>query len=302
MLLVTFAAQLTQTVSWFTCFFALLRFSAIPVIFRIRLIGESLAQINPANLIAGDSLKMVLLKRKLGLNFRESSVSLLLSRIMIFLASGIIFVTGLFLVFEHLDYGNLQVVLLIMSGAILLFSLYLLVTLHTERDIFENFSRFLKKCFPGKQFVLKLAGLLSEIDDDLFRFYNTRRGNFYLALFLALLHFIIGSLEYYVILHALGIDVGIFTCVLFDITSIALRAGAFFIPGQIGIEELANKISFSLAGIEGSHTWMTVSLLRRARQVFWIIAGYIAFLAISSKEINYQETGVMKDENAVCNI
>jgi len=53
-----------------------------------------------------------------------------------------------------------------------------------------------------------------------------------------------------------------------------------FVPGQIGIEEYASKMMLEFVNVPGSGVWITVSILRRARQIFWIGAGFIAFLVI----------------------
>jgi len=112
-------------------------------------------------------------------------------------------------------------------------------------------------------------------------FYKKKKMSFYAVFVLSILNRLVGSLEYYVILGALNIDVSLFTCVLFDLVSTIIRTSGFFIPGQVGLEEAGNKLMFSLVKVQGAETWLTVSLIRRARQVFWIVAGFVLYLIIS---------------------
>lgn len=60
------------------------------------------------------------------------------------------------------------------------------------------------------------------------------------------------------------------------------RSAGFFIPGQLGLEEFGNKLMFSLVNIPGSETWVTASLVRRGRQIFWILAGFMIYLFLSA--------------------
>lgn len=65
---------------------------------------------------------------------------------------------------------------------------------------------------------------------------------------------------------------------------VLFKTAGVFIPGQIGIEEIGNKIMLGLIGIPDTDIWVTVSILRRSRQLFWIAFGLAAYLIIYKKE------------------
>ncbi|MDR1455127.1 MAG: flippase-like domain-containing protein [Tannerella sp.] len=79
----------------------------------------------------------------------------------------------------------------------------------------------------------------------------------------------LGSLELFFILHFLNNPVDVWDGLFLDTLIIILKSTAAFIPGQLGVEELANKFTLHLFGISSPGLWLPVSILRRARQVFW---------------------------------
>lgn len=278
---VTAAAQLLAVIAWYLSFLQKVRFSGVPLLFVIRLIGESLAQVNPTNIIAGETLKAVLLKKRLGVNYRDGGVSIVLSRIMIVLGSAFLLAVGAIAILELFDVPGLRMISISACALTLLLFLYIFYTLRSGHGIFLVFAKAAHAALGRFAFVTKAVAYLREIDADLVIFYRKKRAHFYGAFALSVLHRVVGSLEYYVILSALGIDVSIYACVLFDTASMLIRSAGFFIPAQVGLEEFGNKLMFTLVNIPGGETWLTVSLVRRARQIFWILAGFVCYLAVS---------------------
>jgi hypothetical protein len=82
-------------------------------------------------------------------------------------------------------------------------------------------------------------------------------------------HWILGSLELFFILYFLHYPVDVWDSIFLDTLIIVLKSTASFIPGQLGAEELINKFALHLLGIDSPDLWLSVSILRRARQLFW---------------------------------
>lgn len=278
---VTFTSQFMISIAWRLSFLKPLPWKNILSLFNIRLIGESLAQINPTSVIAGDTLKGIILKDQLGVSYHDGAVSILFSRIMIILSGGILFTFGVIIMFQHLSYGNLRTITAVICSIIVLISVLFVRGLKTRRGVFSSIAAAMRRVLGRFQSVQRAADNLLEIDADLIEFYDEKKLSFYIVFFLSLFHRIVGSLEYFVIFYALGIDVSILSCILFDLASMVFRASGFFIPGQLGLEEFGNKIMFSLVHIPGAETWVTVSLVRRGRQIFWILMGFIVYLFLS---------------------
>ena len=65
--------------------------------------------------------------------------------------------------------------------------------------------------------------------------------------------------------------VSILDAVVIEMGVLGFKAAGSMVPGQIGVEEYGNKVMLNLAGILSNEIWLTVSLLRRGRQVFWLL-------------------------------
>ena len=70
------------------------------------------------------------------------------------------------------------------------------------------------------------------------------------------------------------------------------------VPGQLGIEEYGNKVMLDAIGIKSNEVWLVVSLMRRARQLFWVLVAGIFWL-VTSRTSNNKE---LNDGNSVHHI
>ncbi len=282
-ILVTFAAQCMAVSAWYLSFLKKPRFLSIVHLYFIRLIGESLSQINPANLVAGETFKAVLLKNRMGIRYINGAMAIFLSRIMIFLAMGFMVVFTIGFMFQFLDSLLFKVLsigmcLLVIGGFVFIFH-----SLGYGHGVFYGIAGFIEKIFGKYTVGQKIVNYLREVDRDMVAFYTERRVSFYFVFVFSILHLLVGAGEFYVIFKILGYEVSFLSCILFDVGSILIRSAGFFIPGQLGLEELGNKLMFSVTNIPGNDTWLTVSLIRRGRQLFWILTGFIVYLLISRK-------------------
>lgn len=276
----TFFSQLLAVIAWYLSFNKLFSIKSVPLFFAVRLAGESFAQVSPVNIAGGDPLKGVLLKHLCGIRLQESAMSIFLSRIMITLSMGFMMVFGIIWIHGYFELVQVKALLFLFCVLIVLCFVFLFYSLRSRHGLFYHIGSFFSKVFSNSKFVHKAVAYLYEVDKDLVLFYHEKRLSFYTVFILSIWHQIIGSMEFYIVFRLLGFDIGIISCIVFGLASSLLRAVGFFVPGQIGIEELTNKIMFSLAAVPGDETWLTVSLIRRARQVFWIALGTLFYFII----------------------
>ncbi|MDA3899122.1 MAG: lysylphosphatidylglycerol synthase transmembrane domain-containing protein [Spirochaetes bacterium] len=278
---ITTVSQLCAVLAWFFTFPVKMNPGKIYELFRIRLIGESFAQMNPLNLIGGETFKALLLKKWLGIGYSKGAVSILTSRILLILSMFLLAVLGGSVLFMRFDLVQLQVYGYVVLGLVILFYLYFFYTLGRGHGLFFFASRLFRPFAEKFPIFARLSALLKEIDRDMVELYKNRKAAFYTAFVLSLFHLLIGACEYYVIFLALGVDVSFFTCIVFDLSSTAIRSLGFLVPGQLGFEELTNRVMFSLVNLHDDYLWQTVSIIRRGRQFFWIIAGFIFYIVAS---------------------
>ncbi len=277
-LIPVFIAQLLATAAWRRCFIERPSFGLLKL-FSIRLMGESLAQINPTNFLAGETMKAMMLNRD-GISYRTSIVALTTARIIMFLSSATVVLFGL-----AVGLGRSETILaylapllaLALAGTTTLF----FALLHRGMPVFALPTTILRRWFGRSRRLIALESKLRKIDQDLALFYRRQRGDFIRAYLLSLLHWFGGATELFLILSFLGVPVGFLACLTMEVGVICFRAMGAFVPGQVGIEEYANRLMLSLIGAPGAELWISVSIIRRARQLFWITVGAAIFSMVS---------------------
>lgn len=64
---------------------------------------------------------------------------------------------------------------------------------------------------------------------------------------------------------------------------ILFKSAGAFVPAQIGVEEYGNKIMLAAIGLPETEIWVSASILRRARQLFWIFLGLTIYFVVIKK-------------------
>lgn len=293
---ITFLAYLIASLAWQQCFYVGTKFVNLFKLFSIRLVGESLAQINPSNIVAGETLKAYLLKQ-IGYSYKDSIVSLTISRFLM-LFSGITLISiGLIIFIDDIEFiKNKSIVYISLIAVLLLFS-RIIFLLHKGKGLLYLFIGILKKLsriFPTNKTLVKAIDNSQAINKDLTEFYKHRKANFIAAFFLSLIHWIFGAFEYYIILTIFNIDVSILSCIGIEIGIMGIKAATSFVPGQIGVEEYGNKFMLDFVGIQDTgQLWIMLSLIRRLRQVIWIGIGFMFFILIIRKAKNTENGNIV---------
>lgn len=294
---VTLVAYLMVTIAWKLSFYNYPGHLSTVLLFVIRQIGESLAQINPTNVIAGDALKALLLKRN-NIPYKDSIVSLTISRFLVFFSALTLIMIGVYLFFDQLRFRAGAASLVVTLGILFALLVLFIYRLGSGKGILSlpaRILRLLKKKFPDSERLEKSMAKLNEVDGELIDFYRTKKANFIAAFLLSLGSWFMGAMEFWVILRLLGLEASFLSCVAVEVGVMVFKGLGAFVPGQIGIEEYASKMMLEFINVPGSGVWITVSILRRARQLFWIGFGFIALVYIIRK------TGSLEDGNTVYN-
>ncbi len=267
-LLSTWAAYVLGSLGWKYCLGSYAPQVSLTRLFVYRHIGETLALFNPTSIIAGDWLKAEVLKKH-RIPHEEAVNSVLLSRILMVVSQMALLILALvWLVFST------NVVLFPnfkgwMSGLLVLLTVLLLaiifIILKTPKE-------------TGGSKENKLVSGIRKYKNALNTYIKTYPRHSALAFLFLALHWVTGSLEMYFILNILNYDVSILHGLLMDMGVILVKSVGAFIPGQLGIEELGNKLVIMVAGISSASLWVSVSILRRSRQLFWSAVGGILYL------------------------
>jgi glycosyltransferase 2 family protein len=258
-LLPSFIAHLLATKAWLYCDeekqFKKFDFRHL---FFIRLTAEVLSQFNPTGVLLGDFYKFKSFS-KFNLNPEALKQNILLFRIHSFISYILLFcITMSLWLFAKAYYY-------ICAGILIILILLVLAIIYPKK--IENiqtsaYSNYLNILIANIKTALSKVRLSS----------NQLKANIFL-----IMHWVVGGSEIMVILYLLNSPTNLVNSLLVDQGVQVIKALAIMVPGQVGIEEISNKILLDLVEQKIGMMWIIFSLLRRIRQLFWVAisAGYL---------------------------
>jgi glycosyltransferase 2 family protein len=247
---------------------------------KARMVGEAFNSVIPAAGMGGEPVKAVLLKKYYGIGYRQGTASLFLGKTINMIAL-VVFLGGGFA---------------LMLGSPLLSASYKLVagaglaavTLGTF--LFFIIQRLRITSLAGTwlsrwRFAARIESVLDHVrdmDGRLSSFYTDHRGRFAGAVALALVNWLIGILEIYYTMIFLGHPVTLVDAWIIEAMAQMVRTGTFFIPASIGAQEGAFLLV--CGAMTGSPSLgVAVALVRRFREVLWIVWGFVLASLFSFK-------------------
>ena len=252
-------------------------------IWKLRMIGESFNSVIPAGGMGGEPVKAAMLKTHYGINLHDGAASLILAKTINVIALVIFLIGGFVLMIEG---GALPRVYEYVAGAgLLAFALGVFLFFVIQRfSITSLTGTWISQWRVGRRFESVLYHIHG-MDGRLVDFYTQAKGRFAGALFLALVNWMLGVVEIYYTLVFLGNPVTWAEAWIIEAVAQMVRTGAFFIPAAIGVQEGAFLLV--CGAITGSASvGVAVSVIRRIREVTWIIWGFAvgALFSIKSPE------------------
>ena len=237
----------------------------------VRLVGEAFNMTVPAAGMGGEPLKAVLLKQRYGVDYRHGTASLFLSKTVNMIGLAIFLAGGFVLM---LDNDTLPGAYVLVGGIGLAgFATATLLFLSIQ---WFGLSSALAGWLSRRRVLRRLAGSLDNIhavESHFTGFYRARRGRFAVAVSLGVLSWVVGVLEIYYALDFLGRPVSMAEAWIIEAMAQMMRAGSFFIPASIGIQDGA--LVLMCAAITGSPALgVALALVRRMREIVWIAAGF----------------------------
>lgn len=279
LLLVTTIAYFFGTLAWRYCLGTEKNSVSILKLFWIRSIGETVSLFNPSSIIGGDMLKVELLKpydieRKTVINSVVVSRFLMItSQIFMFLVASFALFSQISSSFKNIIWATLMALLLFIVLTTVVFYIYKLTSISCLRSFFSQNDSWLSKTAK------EIKNTLKQTSD----FYRTEKKALLLSFLLFCLHWLIGSMEFFLILKYLNVNANVVHGLLIDMGVIFFKSAGAFIPAQIGIEEYGNQFMLNLVGMSGAGLWLSASILRRTRQLLWFALSGLSYFILYKK-------------------
>lgn len=242
-------------------------------VLRLTISGYAINYITPFVALGGEPYRILELKPTLGIQKATSSVLLyslmhMFSHVIFWLASIVLIVAVV----------PLSDVMLVGCGILLVVGLvlgYWFINVYKKGFTVSTFRLLEKVPFiknRAREFALKNAENLYEVDEQIRVLYSDRRNAFYVSLFYEFAGRVIGCLEIYFTAHAIGMEMTLAQSLIVSSGSSLFANLIFFFPMQLGTREGGLALALRSVGLPAAQG-IFIGVVLRIREIVWIIIG-----------------------------
>jgi len=236
-----------------------------------RWIGESVNGLLPVMQVGGNVARARFLTRS-GVPGEVAAASVVVDVTLIVLTQIVFTLLGTALLVMHLGGG--RIALAAVAGAAVMAALVGGFFVAQRRGIFAGLTRATGRLARGVD-LAALGAEASAIDASVARLWR-ERGALWRASAWHLVAWVVGAGEIWLALHYLGHPVDARTALLIESLTQAVRAGAFAVPGALGVQEGSYLLLGGVLGF-GPDTSLALSLIKRVRDLVLGLPGLIAW-------------------------
>lgn len=250
-------------------------------LYGARVVGEALNIVTAVGSVGGEAAKAWLVRRDV--SYVESIPSIVIAKTTITIAQALFLFIGIVLAWISLDVdsrvlrGMLWLLVIEVAAVAGFFGAQLSGLVARAGRLLKTFS------------VVDDASRATELDEALRGYYRNEWRRFALSVGFHLAGWLLGALEAFVMLWALGIDASAVTATVIEALGSGVRFATFLVPASLGAFEGANAAAFGALGF-GAGAGLAFSLVRRARQVVWVVVGIGVLLAMRAKSTASDKT------------
>ncbi len=244
----------------------------ITSLFKIRTIGESFNALTPLGTLGGEPVKAQLLKDHHGLGFKQGLASQVVGRTTLLISLIFFFIPGVYLLLHSSSISS-QFIKISLTALTIFSTLIFLFLIFQITGGLGKFSNFLSKLFK----INSEDGFLSQfitLDQMMSSYYQKHSKEFWASISYGFLGWVTGILELYVTTRFLGMELSIQKLWLIEALTQLIRVCSFFIPLSFGAQEGGLIWIFKSMGMSVD-LGLTVSLVRRVRELVWIGIGLL---------------------------
>ncbi|GJL79863.1 MAG: hypothetical protein NPINA01_28520 [Nitrospinaceae bacterium] len=260
------------------------RFSSLQL-WRIRQIGEAYNVITPFGTVGGEPVKAQLLKDYHHLTFKQGLASLVITRTTLLTGLIIFFIPGVYMIqTSQVVSGEFKSVSL--AGMIVFSTLIFLFFLFQITGTLGVLASWADRLFTRK----KEDGFLSHLqvlNTLMSKYYKEHQGRVYLSILYALIGWVVGLAELYLALYLLGYNPSFQELWIIEALVQLIRVGSFFIPMSLGAQEGGMILIFVAMGMTAD-LGLTVSFVRRVKELIWVSAGLLLGWSLAFKPAKVQ--------------
>ena len=265
--------MLLDTLGWRYAF----RVDRVPfwTLVYVRVAGEAVNLVTPTATLGGEAVKTWLLRDRAPID--ETVASVVVAKTTITIAQGLFLLVGIVVAWMvGLPGGWLPGMLWLLGIQVIALGLFVAAQ---TRGMFAWTARLLRRVRLRSP---RLAEALARIDDGVAAFYTREPRRLFLSITFHLAAWLLGTVEAWLILHLLEIDVSLAVATIIEAFANAIRLATFLVPANVGVLEGGYVALFRPLGLASSLA-IAFGLVRRVREVVWITIGLVIVLALRSR-------------------
>jgi len=238
----------------------------------IRLAGEAFNVTTGS--VGGEPLKVLLLRPRVPLDGAVAAV--VIDKTTIAMGQGAFLLVGLVIARAGFALPPAFVETMTALFVVEILALLALALVQTSEGIGRALQRLARSAWPALG--QRLEPFL-RIERMVAVFYRHHAGRLGGAIVWHLLGWVAGSLEVYLVLSWLGLDVSPATALVIEAFASAVRFLAFMVPAALGALEAGTMVVFGAFGLSPG-LGLSVTLIRRLRQIVWVVIGLLTLAAL----------------------
>ena len=267
-------------------------------ILNVTISGYAINYITPLFHLGGEPYRVYALKDTLGTN---RAVAVTISYVMLhFLSSFLIWIIAVVVMLLFMPLSPVLLILLIIS--LFVFSFVVRAFLKGyENGITKAFASFFVRLPLLNKYsdqVGKKEAILHEIDENTNELYRNRKKDFLAANFFEVLSRVIATLEYFIILKAMGFHPTILESFIIN-AGLGLIANMFFVvPFELGVKEGGLYTILGFLKYTPS-IGIFVGIVNRLRELFWIMIGLVLIFFSGQRQNHKKLKSILYDESNI---
>lgn len=253
---------------------------------RVKVTGEAVNTLTPANFIGGDPMRIYLLRKNFSVS--EGAASVVVDRTLASAATLVIIIIGItvaLFTFESLPF-NIKFGVPIVVSVSSIFIIFILV--HQRRGFFSLILNLCRRLGIKREFSEKTVTRFTELDTHIIDFYRENHRGFLVAFFCQIAGKFLGVIEVYAIGRAVSDEFTFFAALMLSALSPMVNAVFAFVPGAFGVMESAYSGVLYLMHMDPA-VGLTIQIVKRLRATLWIALGLFFLGAHDRKKVWEEE-------------
>lgn len=260
-------------------------------LFRIKIMGEAVNTLTPANFIGGDPVRIYLLKKKFPVT--EGAASVVVDRTLASAATLLVMLMGItagFFTIEALPMNiKIGVPTVVFISAIFIG----FIMIHQRKGFFGLILNSCRRVGIKRKFSEKTVRKFMELDSHIIDFYNANHKGFWVAFGCHVLGRILGVIEVYAVGCIVSDKFSLFAALVLTALAPMVNAVFTFVPGALGVMEGAYSGVLYLIHLDPA-IGITIQIAKRLRAAFWITLG-LFFLGAHDRKRVWEEEKLIEE-------